>query len=110
MAFSNCKIYKLCHSKLTSFFSFWAVKQWEMTNLLCAHCLPANRAFQNRKSGWRTRYDKWVKWQNSHGAWSVSSIYIWSRNLVAQVGRDGEGADGKSASPAYLNTSCIVII
>jgi hypothetical protein len=22
-----------------------AVKQWEMTSLLCAHCLPANRAF-----------------------------------------------------------------
>ena len=24
-------------------------KQWEMTSLLCAHCLPANRDFQNRK-------------------------------------------------------------
>jgi len=31
-----------------------AVKQWEMTSLLCAHILPANRAFQNRKSGWST--------------------------------------------------------
>jgi hypothetical protein len=26
-----------------------------MTGLLCAHCLPANRAFQKRKSGWSTR-------------------------------------------------------
>jgi hypothetical protein len=26
-------------------------KQWEMTSLLCAHCLPANRAFQKRKWG-----------------------------------------------------------
>jgi hypothetical protein len=25
-----------------------------MTSLLCPHCLPANRAFQNWKSGWRT--------------------------------------------------------
>jgi hypothetical protein len=28
-----------------------AVKQWEITSLLCADCLPANRAIQNRKSG-----------------------------------------------------------
>jgi hypothetical protein len=26
-----------------------------MTSLLCAHWLPANRAFQNLKSGWSTR-------------------------------------------------------
>jgi hypothetical protein len=31
-----------------------AVKQLEMTSLLCAQCLPANRAFWNRKSGWST--------------------------------------------------------
>ena len=31
-----------------------AVKQWKMTSVLCAHCLPANRTFQNRKSGRRT--------------------------------------------------------
>ena len=31
-----------------------AVKQWKMTSLLCAHCLAANRAFQNRKSGYST--------------------------------------------------------
>jgi hypothetical protein len=39
--------------------------------------LFSNRTFQNRKSGWSTRSffwfdkwsnDKWVKWQNSHGA------------------------------------------
>jgi hypothetical protein len=27
-----------------------------MTSLLCAHCLPANRAFQNRKSGWSNAF------------------------------------------------------
>ena len=30
-----------------------AVKQWEMTSLLPAHSLAANRAFQNQKSGWK---------------------------------------------------------
>ena len=50
-----------------------AVKQWEMTSLLYAHCLPANRAFQNRKSGWSTRcsFDLAKEarhMQNSHGA------------------------------------------
>jgi hypothetical protein len=46
-----------------------------MTILLCAHCLPANRAFQNLKSGWSTpsllcSFDlaNDDKWQNSHGA------------------------------------------
>ena len=37
------------------YLSVGAVKQREMTNLLCAHFLPANRIFQNRKSGWSTR-------------------------------------------------------
>jgi hypothetical protein len=43
-------------------------------DLLCAHCLPANRSFQNWKSGWSTRsfFLIWKKnhdkWQNSHGA------------------------------------------
>jgi hypothetical protein len=36
-----------------------AVKQWKMTSLLCAHCLAANRAFQNRKSGYSTRSFFW---------------------------------------------------
>jgi hypothetical protein len=53
-----------------------AVKQWEMSSLLCAHCLPANRTFQNRKSGWITRsfiFDlaneaRLMGWRNSHGA------------------------------------------
>jgi hypothetical protein len=44
-----------------------------MTSLLCAHCLPANRVFQSRKSGWNKRsfliwQKKHDKWQNSHGA------------------------------------------
>jgi hypothetical protein len=57
-----------------------------ITSLLCAHFLPANRACENRKSDFITRFgqdlanearqqprsqglsfwhDKWVKWQNS---------------------------------------------
>jgi hypothetical protein len=27
----------------------------QLISLLCTHCLPANRAFQNQKSGWSTR-------------------------------------------------------
>ena len=37
--------------------------------------MPANRAFQNRKSEhtfvvliWQMKHDKWVKWQILHGA------------------------------------------
>jgi hypothetical protein len=47
-----------------------------LTSLLCAQFLPANRAFENRKSGFTTRFGQdlanearqMVKWQNSHGA------------------------------------------
>ena len=35
-----------------------AVKQWEMTSLLGAHSLAANRALQNRKKGWNTTNEK----------------------------------------------------
>jgi hypothetical protein len=55
----------------------WAVKQWEMTSLLCAHCLPVNRAFLEPEIGledafvlliWQLWQKKHDKWQNSHGA------------------------------------------
>ena len=53
-----------------------AVKQWEITSLLCAYCLPANRAFQTfRRAGARVRSFDLAKearqigeLANSHGA------------------------------------------
>ena len=47
-----------------------AVKQWEMTSLLCAHSLPANRAFQNRKSGWSTRSFFWFGKRSTINGWN----------------------------------------
>ena len=49
---------------------YGAVKQWEMTSLLCAHCLPANRAFQNRKSGWSTRSFFWFVKRSTTNGWN----------------------------------------
>jgi hypothetical protein len=46
-----------------------------MTSLLCAHCLPVG--YSEPEIGleyafilliWQMKHDKWVKWQNSHGA------------------------------------------
>ena len=45
-----------------------AVKQWEMTSLLCAHCLPANRAGARVRSFDYRQKKHDNKWQNSHGA------------------------------------------
>jgi hypothetical protein len=49
-----------------------AVKQWEMTSLLCAHCLPAKSGLSELEIWleqvlliWQKKHDKW---QNSHGA------------------------------------------
>ena len=81
-----------------------AVKQWEMTSLLCAaHCLPANRAFQNRKPDWSTvpsfdlaneaRHDD--KWQNSHGArWEkqLQTALILSVTFIVSFDLIGESA------------------
>ena len=47
-----------------------AVKQWEMTSLFCVHCLPANRAFQNRKSGWSTRSFFWFGKRSMTYGWN----------------------------------------
>jgi hypothetical protein len=70
------------------------IKQWEMTSLLCAHCLPVNRAFQNRsnicdcESLWLLECKQWEmtsllcahylhanrSFQNQKSGWSTRSF------------------------------------
>ena len=46
----------------------WRSSTMGMTSLLWAHCLPANWAFQSRKSGWSTRSFFWFgKWSTTNG-------------------------------------------
>ena len=64
-----------------------AVKQWEMIG---AHSLPANRAFQNRKSGWSTTNGKictvLVCKNNLQTALILSVNFIWSHPWVGHNG------------------------
>ena len=68
--------------RLCGYSSVGAVKQWEMTSLLCALCLLANRA-GNRTGArvlliWQMNHNKLVKWQNSRGAWLEKTTAICS--------------------------------
>jgi hypothetical protein len=81
-----------------------AVKQWEMTSLLCAaHCLPANRPSRTgNRTGARVRsfdlanearHDD--KWQNSHGArWQkqLQTALILSVTFIVSFDLIGESA------------------
>ena len=78
--------------------------QWEMTSLLCEHCLPANRAFQNRKSGCSTRSFFWFGKRSTTNGWNgkirtvpglqkqlqtaliLSVTFIWSHPWVSLNG------------------------
>ena len=58
IAFLTHGCYKAISVSLCGYMSVGAVKHLEMTSLLPAHSLAANRTFQNQKSGWSTTNGK----------------------------------------------------